>query len=148
MDYASDQVLRLAAKFADHVYRLGYCWAESCCSRRGYYVPSFWEENVRVHKVDNAMYSTVLFRTLRRGKHRLLLWPDQEADASVNSTTPSKLGSRDEMGRLEKVRYRHAEMNASMICFASWSRSMNAVIYQSRIGWINWPFGRWKRFTQ
>ncbi|KZP27427.1 atypical/PIKK/PI3K protein kinase [Athelia psychrophila] len=41
--------------------------------------------------------------TLRRGKHRLLLWPGQEADGSMESTTPSKMGSRDEMGRLEKL---------------------------------------------
>ncbi|KIM64269.1 hypothetical protein SCLCIDRAFT_1213365 [Scleroderma citrinum Foug A] len=41
--------------------------------------------------------------TLRRGKHRLLLWLDQEADGSMESKTPSKLGTRDEMGRLEKL---------------------------------------------
>ena len=42
-------------------------------------------------------------RTLRRGKHRLLLWAGQEADGSMQTKTPSKLGTRDEMGRLEKV---------------------------------------------
>jgi phosphatidylinositol 3-kinase len=47
---------------------------------------------------------TTLFRTLRRGKHRLLLWRDQEADGSVETQTPSKVGIQDEMGRLEKVR--------------------------------------------
>ncbi|THV02807.1 putative atypical/PIKK/PI3K protein kinase [Dendrothele bispora CBS 962.96] len=41
--------------------------------------------------------------TLRRGKHRLLLWPGIEADGSTESTTPSKLGVRDEMGRLEQL---------------------------------------------
>ncbi|KAE9386016.1 atypical/PIKK/PI3K protein kinase [Gymnopus androsaceus JB14] len=42
--------------------------------------------------------------TLRRGKHRLLLWLGTEADGSVESTTPSKIpGSTDEMGRLEKL---------------------------------------------
>ncbi|KAF9243548.1 phosphoinositide 3-kinase family, accessory domain-containing protein [Melanogaster broomeanus] len=41
--------------------------------------------------------------TLRRGKHRLLLWAGQEADGSMDTKTPSKLGSRDEMGRLEKL---------------------------------------------
>ncbi|RDB29393.1 Phosphatidylinositol 3-kinase catalytic subunit type 3 [Hypsizygus marmoreus] len=41
--------------------------------------------------------------TLRRGKHRLLLWPGIEADGSIETTTPSKLGTRDEMGRLEKL---------------------------------------------
>lgn len=34
----------------------------------------------------------------------MLLWPGREADGSVESTTPSKMGTRDEMGRLEKVR--------------------------------------------
>ncbi|KAF8907363.1 atypical/PIKK/PI3K protein kinase [Gymnopilus junonius] len=41
--------------------------------------------------------------TLRRGKHRLLLWPGVEADGSVETTTPSKLATQDEMGRLEKL---------------------------------------------
>ncbi|KAG8929907.1 Phosphatidylinositol (PI) 3-kinase [Tulasnella sp. 418] len=41
--------------------------------------------------------------TLRRGKHRLLLWPGQEADGSVETRTPSKIGLKDEMGRLEKL---------------------------------------------
>ncbi|KZS92387.1 putative atypical/PIKK/PI3K protein kinase [Sistotremastrum niveocremeum HHB9708] len=41
--------------------------------------------------------------TLRRGKHRLLLWPDQEADGSVETRTPSKIAINDEMGRLEKL---------------------------------------------
>lgn len=41
--------------------------------------------------------------TLRRGKHRLLLWPGVEADGSAETTTPSKLEVRDEMGRLEKL---------------------------------------------
>ncbi|KAN0093130.1 phosphatidylinositol 3-kinase [Tylopilus felleus] len=41
--------------------------------------------------------------TLRRGKHRLLLWPGKEADGSMDTTTPSKLGIKDEMGRLEKL---------------------------------------------
>ncbi|KAF8515401.1 atypical/PIKK/PI3K protein kinase [Hysterangium stoloniferum] len=41
--------------------------------------------------------------TLRRGKHRLLLWRSEEADGSADSRTPSKLGAKDEMGRLEKL---------------------------------------------
>ncbi|KAH8100166.1 atypical/PIKK/PI3K protein kinase [Cristinia sonorae] len=41
--------------------------------------------------------------TLRRGKHRMLLWPDREADGSTETATPSKVGTRDEMGRLEKL---------------------------------------------
>ncbi|KIM33617.1 hypothetical protein M408DRAFT_157762 [Serendipita vermifera MAFF 305830] len=41
--------------------------------------------------------------TLRRGKHRLLLWRDREADGSVETQTPSKVGIQDEMGRLEKL---------------------------------------------
>ncbi|KAG6809881.1 hypothetical protein H0H92_014299 [Tricholoma furcatifolium] len=45
--------------------------------------------------------------TLRRGKHRLLLWPGVEADGSIETTTPSKLETRDEMGRLEKLVKKH-----------------------------------------
>ncbi|KAH8978579.1 atypical/PIKK/PI3K protein kinase [Lactarius hatsudake] len=45
--------------------------------------------------------------TLRRGKHRMLLWPGKEADGSLETTTPSKSGTRDEMGRLEKLVKKH-----------------------------------------
>ena len=34
----------------------------------------------------------------------MLLWPGKEADGSLETTTPSKSETRDEMGRLEKVR--------------------------------------------
>ena len=44
-----------------------------------------------------------LFSTLRRGKHRLFLWPDVEADGSADTRTPSKTEVKDEMGRLEKA---------------------------------------------
>ncbi|TFK83452.1 atypical/PIKK/PI3K protein kinase [Polyporus arcularius HHB13444] len=40
---------------------------------------------------------------LRRGKHRMILWPDREADGANETTTPSKIGVRDEVGRLEKL---------------------------------------------
>ncbi|CAE6473533.1 unnamed protein product [Rhizoctonia solani] len=45
--------------------------------------------------------------TLRRGKHRLLLWTGQEADGSTESRTPSKVELKDEMGRLEKLVKKH-----------------------------------------
>jgi hypothetical protein len=35
----------------------------------------------------------------------MLLWPGKEADGSLETTTPSKSETRDEMGRLEKVQY-------------------------------------------
>ncbi|RUS25298.1 hypothetical protein BC938DRAFT_472360, partial [Jimgerdemannia flammicorona] len=41
--------------------------------------------------------------TLRKGKHKLYLWPDREADGKVDTTTPSKVGANSEMDRLEKV---------------------------------------------
>jgi hypothetical protein len=33
----------------------------------------------------------------------MLLWPGTEADGGLETTTPSKSETRDEMGRLEKV---------------------------------------------
>ncbi|KAN0128791.1 Protein kinase-like domain containing protein [Lactarius tabidus] len=45
--------------------------------------------------------------TLRRGKHRMLLWPDKEADGGLETATPSKSEARDEMGRLEKLVKKH-----------------------------------------
>ena len=50
-----------------------------------------------------GLWPHAIYRTLRRGKHRLLLWQGQEADGSVDTKTPSKVGLHDEMGRLEKV---------------------------------------------
>jgi phosphatidylinositol 3-kinase len=43
--------------------------------------------------------------TLKRGKQRLYLWKDVEADGAAQTTTPSKFqtGEADELGRLEKV---------------------------------------------
>ncbi|CAI2174621.1 6179_t:CDS:10, partial [Funneliformis geosporum] len=50
--------------------------------------------------------------TLRKGKHKLFLWPDVEADGRDRTTTPSKVGEEDEMDRLEKLvkRYERKEM--------------------------------------
>ncbi|CAD6575378.1 MAG: Phosphatidylinositol (PI) 3-kinase, partial [Cyphobasidiales sp. Tagirdzhanova-0007] len=43
--------------------------------------------------------------TLKKGKQRMQLWPDREADASIDSSTPSKVPGqeKDERGRLEKI---------------------------------------------
>lgn len=40
---------------------------------------------------------------LRRGEQRLYLHRDQMADGSHETTTPSDIGLKDEMGRLEDV---------------------------------------------
>ncbi|GAA6055617.1 hypothetical protein JCM3770_006727 [Rhodotorula araucariae] len=45
--------------------------------------------------------------TLKKGKQRLFLWQGKEADGTANSDTPSKVGLRDEMGRLEKLVKKH-----------------------------------------
>ncbi|GAA6060356.1 hypothetical protein JCM10212_004540 [Sporobolomyces blumeae] len=42
-------------------------------------------------------------QTLKKGKQRLFLWRDRPGDPSVLTETPSKVGLRDEMGRLEKL---------------------------------------------
>jgi hypothetical protein len=43
--------------------------------------------------------------TLRKGKHKLYVWPDCEADGNHDSKTPSKIKNNDdnEMNKLEKV---------------------------------------------
>lgn len=46
-------------------------------------------------------------QTLKKGKQRLFLWPKQQADGSVETETPSKVGLKDEMGRLEKLVKQH-----------------------------------------
>lgn len=45
--------------------------------------------------------------TLRKGKQRLYLWKGVAADPHDASETPSKVGLKDEMGRLEKLVKRH-----------------------------------------
>lgn len=45
--------------------------------------------------------------TLKKGKQRLYLWPNTPADGTVDSETPSKVGLKDEMGRLEKLVKKH-----------------------------------------
>ncbi|GAA5868362.1 hypothetical protein JCM1840_005656 [Sporobolomyces johnsonii] len=45
--------------------------------------------------------------TLKKGKQRLFLWKGKQADGAVDSDTPSKVGLKDEMGRLEKLVKKH-----------------------------------------
>ncbi|BGP25770.1 phosphoinositide 3-kinase [Rhodotorula toruloides] len=45
--------------------------------------------------------------TLKKGKQRLFLWKGKEADGSVETETPSKVGLQDAMGRLEKLVKKH-----------------------------------------
>ncbi|GAA5999651.1 phosphatidylinositol 3-kinase VPS34 [Rhodotorula paludigena] len=45
--------------------------------------------------------------TLKKGKQRLYLWKGVRADGSAESETPSKVGLKDEMGRLEKLVKKH-----------------------------------------
>lgn len=45
--------------------------------------------------------------TLKKGKQRLYLWKGKEADGSAETETPSKIGLKDEMGRLEKLVKKH-----------------------------------------
>ena len=48
---------------------------------------------------------TLASRSLPAGLPQDSTWPDREADGAMESTTPSKMSTRDEMGRLEKVIY-------------------------------------------
>jgi hypothetical protein len=103
MDNITDKILRLASELTNFVYCMGYCGPSNSCSNWGVHIPTLWEEMVLGDRFQPNSSTDIIRRTLKRGKHRLLLWPDQEADGSVESSTPSKLGTRDEMGRLEKV---------------------------------------------
>lgn len=104
MDYPSYSILRPAPKLSDHLHRVGHWGSASSCASWRFYLSALWEEMVRAGSFTIGLrQQTWFYRTLRRGKHRLLLWPDQEADGSTESVTPSKSGAQDEMGRLEKV---------------------------------------------
>ena len=111
MDNTSDTVLRPASQLSTHIYGMGYWRAEDCHPCWGIDISDVWQEVVILHlhpppHIIQSTYPNYLLhsRTLRRGKHRLLLWLGVEADGSIESTTPSKLANQDEMGRLERVR--------------------------------------------
>jgi len=106
VDNAAHSILRPPTELTNHIYRVGYRGTPHNSSCRWLDVQTVWEEMVR--DVDSSLvwfylYGPYWIRTLRRGKHRLLLWAGQEADGSMQTKTPSKLGVRDEMGRLEKA---------------------------------------------
>lgn len=112
MDHISHSILRPAAQLPDHVHRMGYSGPTRRRSSRRLYLPFVRKELVSTRgsaPVPLMPTSTLRdCRTLRRGKHRLYLWPDREADGSNDTSTPSKTGTRDEMGRLEKVCHHRA----------------------------------------
>ena len=70
------------------------------------YVSFIRQEVVRALVLSTASKCSIsryINSSLKKGKHRLFLWPEQEADGSADSVTPSKVELQDEMGRLEKV---------------------------------------------
>lgn len=113
MDYASHSILRSSSELSNHIHSLGYCRPAGSSASWRFDLSSFWKEMVSFGNLIRHRHSRNsddylrFFRSLRRGKHRLLLWPDREADGSNDTTTPSKIGVRDEMGRLEKVSTHH-----------------------------------------
>ncbi|ORX92228.1 phosphatidylinositol 3-kinase [Basidiobolus meristosporus CBS 931.73] len=44
---------------------------------------------------------------MRKGRQKLYLWPEVEADGGIYTTTPGKIAERDEMDRLEKLVKKH-----------------------------------------
>ena len=109
MDHATDPLLRPPIELTDHLYCMGYSGTSRSGAGGWHSIPVVQQKMVCCfpdlfcRRVTDGQ--CLGDRTLRRGKHRLLLWPGKEADGSVETTTPSKSGDRDEMGRLEKVRY-------------------------------------------
>ncbi|KAJ3163607.1 Phosphatidylinositol (PI) 3-kinase [Geranomyces michiganensis] len=52
------------------------------------------------------------YNTLRKGKHKLFVWPWREADGLDHTSTPSKIDTQSEMDRLEKLmrKYERGDM--------------------------------------
>lgn len=44
---------------------------------------------------------------MRKGKHKLYVWPGVEADGKNETTTPSKIKTNNELDRLEKLVKKH-----------------------------------------
>lgn len=147
MDHPPNTLLRPSSELPNHVYGLGYWRSSIYCSRGGFYLSLIWEEMVGWYCAMTCFILTSKYRTLRRGKHRLLLWPGVEADGSVETTTPSKMEVQDEMGRLEKVCQHSFSVTTPTHTPSSLSRSMNEETYRSPTGWTNSRSGRWRKYT-
>jgi hypothetical protein len=102
MDNAPYPLLWFTFELPDNFYCLGCRRTTKCDSSRRFDLQAVWKEMVSV-VFGWLDLTTADHRTLRRGKHRLLLWPGVESDGSIETTTPSKLAVQDEMGRLEKA---------------------------------------------
>ena len=49
--------------------------------------------------------SYIIISTIKKGRHKLFLWPWVEGDGQVETTTPSKPSTNSEAVRLEKVEF-------------------------------------------
>ena len=151
VDNTSDTVLRPASQLSAHIHGMGYWRAEGCHPCWGIDVSDVWQEVVIATPLTSykAHPNYLFIRTLRRGKHRLLLWLGVEADGSIESTTPSKLANQDEMGRLERVRLRVFQK-----CLWDWHstislwRNMREEISPDLIGLTKWHSVKWRKYTR
>ena len=149
MDHAAYSLLRSSADLSCYFYGLGHWWTTRCSASRGFDLPSLWQEMVS-SSLSCLLLNCNNHRTLRRGKHRLFLWPGVEADGSIDTTTPSKLDTPDEMGKLEKVTTisRSPRTLCSSIVPSSLLRYTNEEIFRNLTGWTRWRLERWRKYMQ
>jgi len=57
----------------------------------------------------------IVVSTLKKGRQKLKVWLDVEADGSFNTMTDSKVETKDEMDRIEKVSF----AKYSMSCYTT-----------------------------
>jgi hypothetical protein len=153
VDNTSNTILRPASQLSTHVYGMGYWRTQGCHSCWRIDVSDVWQEVVidspTTAHIIKICPNSLFIRTLRRGKHRLLLWLGVEADGSMESTTPSKLATPDEMGRLERVRdYTSFKQSVGLTPYYSLWRNTSEEIFRDLIGLIKWHSVKWRKYMR
>lgn len=118
--YADNKVLCLPIRSSHKVFRskANYVWNETIQFPIKYRdLPLSTQLVVNVHDIAGPLEPVVLGgstlrlfgkkSTLKKGKQRLFLWKGVEGDGRVETGTSSKVGIKDEMGRLEKLVKKH-----------------------------------------
>lgn len=118
--YADNKVLCLPIRSSHKSFKskANYVWNETIQFPIKYRdLPLSTQLVVNVYDIAGPLQSVVLGgstlrlfgkkSTLKKGKQRLVLWKGVEGDGRVETGTSSKVGIKDEMGRLEKLVKKH-----------------------------------------
>ncbi|RKO89018.1 phosphoinositide 3-kinase family, accessory domain-containing protein, partial [Blyttiomyces helicus] len=112
--FADNKALTLPIRTSYHAFQTHWTWNEWIAIPVKYRdLPvnaqlafSIWDAYAPRNAVPLGGSTFPLFGkndTLKKGSHKLFVWPWQEADGQVHTSTPSKINGTSEMDRLEKL---------------------------------------------